>query len=186
MPPAPGQGLPQAAIRQGLPQAAIGLGSNLGDRRATLVAALQALDGLQGIRLLARSHWYRTAPVGPAQPDYLNACALLEVSLSPEVLLQRLLQTEARFGRVRRERWGPRHLDLDLLLYNRQTLATPQLQLPHPRLRERAFVLLPLAEIAPQWIDPVTGLPIAALADRVPDQHTVQRLEETAALAPDW
>jgi len=169
-----------------MPQAAIGLGSNLGDRHATLVAALEALNGLAGIRLLARSRWYRTAPVGPAQPDYLNACALLEVSLAPEVLLQRLLETEARFGRVRRERWGPRQLDLDLLLYDRQILDTPQLQLPHPRLRERAFVLLPLAEIAPQWIDPVSDLPIAALADRVPDQHTVQRLEEAVGLPPDW
>jgi len=177
VPPAPGQGLPQAAI---------GLGSNLGDRRATLVAALQALEGLQGIRLLARSRWYRTAPVGPAQPDYLNACALLEVSLPPELLLQRLLETEIHFGRVRHERWGPRHLDLDLLLYNGRILDTPQLQLPHPRLRERAFVLLPLAEIAPRWIDPVTGLPIAILADRVADQHTVQRLEEAAAPPPGW
>jgi 2-amino-4-hydroxy-6-hydroxymethyldihydropteridine diphosphokinase len=174
------------APRPGLPQAAIGLGSNLGDRRATLVAALQVLQDLQGIRLLARSCWYRTAPVGPAQPDYLNACALLEVSLTAEALLQCLLETEARFGRVRRERWGPRHLDLDLLLYNRQTLDTPQLQRPHPRLRERAFVLLPLAEIAAQWIDPVTGLSIAVLADRVPDQHTVQRLEEAAGLPPGW
>ncbi len=147
--------------------AAIGLGSNLGDSRAILAAALAALNETAGIQVLARSHWYRTAPIGPPQPDYLNGCALLQVTHSPLGLLDILLSVENKFGRVRRERWGARSLDLDLLLYAAQILSTPKLELPHPRLRERAFVLVPLAEIAPDWLEPVTGLAIADLASRV-------------------
>jgi len=137
--------------------AAIALGSNLGDCRATLESALAALSDAPGIRVLRRSGWFRSAPVGPPQPDYLNGCALLEVSLAPEALLDRLLATEARFGRVRGERWGPRTLDLDLILFADLVLNSSRLQIPHPRLRERAFVLVPLAEIAPDWIEPCTG-----------------------------
>ena len=149
-------------------QAAIALGANLGDCRATLEGALAALEASPGVRLLARSHWYRSAPVGPPQPDYLNGCALLAVALEPEALLERLLATERRFGRVRGERWGPRSLDLDLLLMGDRRLSTPRLTLPHPRLRERAFVLVPLAEIAPAWIDPISGRSVAALAAALP------------------
>jgi 2-amino-4-hydroxy-6-hydroxymethyldihydropteridine diphosphokinase len=159
-------------------QAAIALGSNLGDCRATLEQALEALDQLDGVRLLRRSSWYRSAPVGPVQPDYLNGCALLEVTLAAEELLDRLLATEDRFGRVRAERWGPRTLDLDLILYGQQSLDTPRLQLPHPRLRERAFVLLPLEEIAPHWIDPLTGRSVRQLAEALGDIEGVVRLEE--------
>lgn len=151
-----------------LQRAAIALGANLDDRRATLEAALVELDASPGVRVLARSRWYRSAPVGPPQPPYINGCALLAVSLEPEELLQRLLDTEARFGRVRGERWGPRTLDLDLLLLDQQCWTSPRLTLPHPRLRERAFVLLPLAEIAPNWIDPVSGLSVAELAAALP------------------
>ncbi|NBW63639.1 MAG: 2-amino-4-hydroxy-6-hydroxymethyldihydropteridine diphosphokinase [Synechococcaceae bacterium WB4_1_0192] len=117
--------------------AAIALGSNLGDCRATLESALAALSDAPGIRVLRRSAWFRSAPVGPPQPDYLNGCALLEVSLAPEALLDRLLATEARFGRVRGERWGPRTLDLDLILFADLELNSSRLQIPHPRLRER-------------------------------------------------
>ena len=160
-------------------QAAIALGSNLGDSRATLEQALQALDQEPGVRLLQRSSWYRSAPVGPPQPDYLNGCALLEVTLTPLELLERLLATEDRFARVRAERWGPRTLDLDLLLVGSHTLDTPRLQLPHPRLRERAFVLVPLVEIAPAWIDPITGRSVAELAAALLDDGGVVRLEES-------
>lgn len=149
-------------------QAAIALGANLGDCRATLEGALAALDASPGVRLLARSRWYRSAPVGPPQPDYLNGCALLAVALEPEALLERLLATERRYGRARGERWGPRSLDLDLLLMGDRRLSTPQLTLPHPRLQERAFVLVPLAEIAPTWIDPISGLSVAELAAALP------------------
>ncbi len=157
--------------------AAIALGSNLGNSRATLEQALAVLDNSAGVRLLVRSSWYRSAPVGPIQPDYLNGCALLEVTLSPDALLDRLLETEHQFGRVRAEHWGPRTLDLDLIFYGQRRLDTPRLQLPHPRLRERAFVLIPLAQIAPEWIDPVSGRTVRELALALADQGDVERLD---------
>lgn len=147
--------------------AAIALGSNLGNSREILEAALQSLGHRQGIQVLTCSHWYQTAAVGPPQPDYLNGCALLSVVLSPQELLAALLQTEGQFGRVRRERWGPRTLDLDLLLYGDSVLNSPELQIPHPRMRERAFVLIPLAQICPDWVEPVSGRTIAQLAKTV-------------------
>jgi 2-amino-4-hydroxy-6-hydroxymethyldihydropteridine diphosphokinase len=163
-------------------QAAIALGANLGDCRANLEGALAALDASPGVRLLARSRWYRSAPVGPPQPDYVNGCALLAVALEPEALLERLLATERRYGRARGERWGPRNLDLDLLLMGDRRLSTPQLTLPHPRLQERAFVLVPLAEIAPAWIDPISGRSVAELAAALP--LALKGEEALAALEP--
>jgi 2-amino-4-hydroxy-6-hydroxymethyldihydropteridine diphosphokinase len=147
--------------------AAIGLGSNLGDSRALLEGAIARLSRSPGIRIEKTSRLYRTAAIGPPQPDYLNACALLRVKLSPLALLKTLLTIEAEFGRVRSRRWGPRTLDLDLLLYDDVILETPELQLPHPRFRERAFVLVPLAEIAPDRLDPVSGKTIARLRDGI-------------------
>ena len=157
-------------------QAAIAFGSNLGDSLATLEGALATLEEAPGMRVLARSRWYRSAPVGPAQPDYINGCALLEVELSPEALLEQLQATEHRYGRERLERWGARTLDLDLILYGAQQRESESLLVPHPRFRERAFVLLPLAEIAPHWIDPLTGKTVAELASTVAGRHTVQPL----------
>ncbi|MEB3288365.1 MAG: 2-amino-4-hydroxy-6-hydroxymethyldihydropteridine diphosphokinase [Leptolyngbya sp.] len=136
---------------------AIALGSNLGESGQVIAAALQRLETLEETVVTARSSLYQTAPVGPPQPDYLNACALVETRLSPQGLMAQLLAIEADFGRIRQERWGPRILDLDLILYADQVVNEPDLQLPHPRFRERAFVLVPLAEIAPHWVDPVTG-----------------------------
>lgn len=157
---------------------AIALGSNLGDSRATLEAALDDLDRSPGVRVLRRSSWYRTAPVGPPQPDYLNGCAVLEVALSPEALLDRLLEIEIRHGRVRGERWGPRTLDLDLLLFGGLTLSGERLQIPHPRMGERAFVLVPLAEIAPDWIEPLTGRSVAALVRSLGAVGGLERLAD--------
>lgn len=157
---------------------AIALGSNLGDSRATLEAALDDLDRSPGVRVLRRSSWYRTAPVGPPQPDYLNGCAVLEVALSPEALLDRLLEIEIRHGRVRGERWGPRTLDLDLLLFGGLTLSRERLQIPHPRMGERAFVLVPLAEIAPDWIEPLTGRSVAALVRSLGAVGGLERLAD--------
>ncbi|TVQ52247.1 MAG: 2-amino-4-hydroxy-6-hydroxymethyldihydropteridine diphosphokinase [Spirulina sp. DLM2.Bin59] len=137
--------------------AAIALGSNLGDSAQILRGALLALDRVEGLKVVASSPWYRTAPVGPPQPDYLNGCALLKTTLDPEDLLNHLLGIEQQFGRVRRERWGPRSLDLDLLFYGDRTLDLPHLTLPHPRMGDRPFVLVPLADIAPHWQHPHQG-----------------------------
>jgi 2-amino-4-hydroxy-6-hydroxymethyldihydropteridine diphosphokinase len=161
-----------------LQQVAIALGSNLGESRSTLDEALEALDRNEGVRVVRRSSWYRSAPIGPVQPDYVNGCALLEVALAPEALLDVLQATENLFGRLRAERWGPRTLDLDLILYGQQRIATERLEVPHPRMAERAFVLLPLAEIAAEWIDPVSGRPVGELAAALSDHGGVERLED--------
>jgi 2-amino-4-hydroxy-6-hydroxymethyldihydropteridine diphosphokinase len=160
-------------------QTAIALGSNLGDSYQILIHALEAIARSPHITLLAQSSIYRTQAVGPPQPDYLNACALLDTSLSPQALLQRLLSLETQFGRVRRERWGPRLLDLDLLLFGDRQVQTPTLEIPHPRMAERAFVLIPLAEIAADWIDPRSGQAIAHLLQHC-DCSGVQQLEHPA------
>jgi 2-amino-4-hydroxy-6-hydroxymethyldihydropteridine diphosphokinase len=146
---------------------AVALGSNLGDSEAILEAALKSLSHQPGVMLQAQSPVYQTVAVGPPQPDYLNVCALFATQLDPEPFLQLLLHTETLFGRVRRERWGPRLLDLDLLLFDHMILDQPQLQIPHPRMRERAFVLVPLHDIAPTWIEPVSGKSIADLMKQV-------------------
>ena len=173
--------LPQEPPPAPLPQAAIALGSNLGDSLSTLEQALELLHQSPGVRLLCRSSWYRTAPIGPVQPDYLNGCALLEVSISAAALLDLLLATENHFGRVRGERWGPRTLDLDLILYGQLSLHTAELQLPHPRMGERAFVLTPLAEIAPAWIHPGSGRTVQDLARELAGEGVLERLEERPA-----
>jgi 2-amino-4-hydroxy-6-hydroxymethyldihydropteridine diphosphokinase len=137
----------------------IGIGSNLRDPVEQIRRAFQALAELPASRLTARSSWYRTAPVGgPAgQPDYLNAVAALETLLTPDALLTALQAIENAQERVRAERWGPRTLDLDLLLYGSIIRNDPQLMLPHPRLHQRAFVLYPLHEIAPGLTIPGQG-----------------------------
>jgi 2-amino-4-hydroxy-6-hydroxymethyldihydropteridine diphosphokinase len=135
---------------------AIALGSNRGNSLAIFTGALETLAQTSGISIQAQSHWYRTKAIGPTQPDYLNGCAILSVQISPQALLAQLLTIEQKFGRVRQEHWGPRTLDLDLLLYDDLILQQPNLQIPHPRMAERAFVLVPLAEIAPDWIDPIS------------------------------
>lgn len=131
----------------------VAIGANLGDPVATVRAAIAALRTLAGTRLIAVSSLYRTAPVGlHHQPDFINAVAALDVNsaaLPAPVLLERLFSVEADFGRVRSIKNAPRTLDLDLLLYGDQAFDQPGLTLPHPRMTERAFVLAPLAEIAP-------------------------------------
>lgn len=140
--------------------AAIGLGGNVGDAAATLREALRALDGLPSTRLLAASALYRTPAWGnTAQADFVNAAALLRTSLDARTLLDALLETERHFGRDRGAgvQWGPRTLDLDLLLYGDAVIDEPGLRVPHPHLHERAFALLPLAGIAADMVVPRHG-----------------------------
>lgn len=136
-------------------RAAIGFGANVGDRLATMRSALHALGEV--VRVEATSHVYATAPVGPPQPEFLNAAALVRFEGDPEALLDALLAIEARLGRVRRERWGPRVIDLDVLWIEGVVLQSPRLVVPHPHLKERAFAVKPLLDVAPDATDPRTG-----------------------------
>jgi 2-amino-4-hydroxy-6-hydroxymethyldihydropteridine diphosphokinase len=138
----------------------IGLGANLGDAAVTVGAAIAALDGLPDTRLRQASRLYATPAWGNEdQPPFVNAVAAVETTLPADTLLQAMLALEQRSGRVRDPavHWGPRALDLDLLLYGAQVLDQPGLQVPHPYLHERAFVLVPLAEIAPDLAIPGHG-----------------------------
>ncbi len=152
----------------------VALGANLGDPASTVRAAFAALANLPASRVVHCSSLYRTAPVGLAdQPEFINAVAELQTDLAPEALLDALLEIEQRFGRIRAERNGPRTLDLDVLLYNDQFVELPRLTLPHPRLHLRAFVLLPLAEIAPDLKIPGRGT-VAAWLPAVANQGIVK------------
>ena len=141
-------------------RAFIALGGNEGEVQSTLTEAGWAIDGLPQTSIRAHSTTYRTPAWGRTdQPEFLNAVVEVQTRLAPQVLLKHLLAIEQRFGRVRRagERWGPRTLDLDLLTYGEEVLDEPGLHLPHPRMHERAFVLVPLAEIAPMLNIPGHG-----------------------------
>jgi 2-amino-4-hydroxy-6-hydroxymethyldihydropteridine diphosphokinase len=136
----------------------IGLGSNLDNPESQLKTAIEALTGLPQTRLQARSSLYRSAPMGPQdQPDYLNAVVQLSTGLEPEALLDKLQGIEQAQGRVRAQHWGPRTLDLDILLYGEDVVATERLKIPHPGIAERSFVLYPLAEINGQLEIPGLG-----------------------------
>ncbi len=154
----------------------VSLGSNLGDREAHLRRGLDALRATRGIGRVASSRIYETDPVGPPpQGPYLNAVAEVETELSPRALLERLLEIEAGEGRVRRGvRDEARTLDLDLLLFGDCCIDEEELTVPHPRMQERAFVLEPLCELAPERVDPRSGQTIAELAARVRDPAAVR------------
>ncbi|MFN4071139.1 MAG: 2-amino-4-hydroxy-6-hydroxymethyldihydropteridine diphosphokinase [Thermus caldifontis] len=141
----------------------VGLGSNLGDRAGYLLKALSLLSRLEKTHLLRLSPVYETEPVGPPQPLYLNLVAEVETGLSPRAFLEGLLTVEQSLGRERKERWGPRTIDLDLLLYGDWVLEEEGLEVPHPRLHQRAFVLVPLADLIPEGLHPVLGRTFAEL-----------------------
>lgn len=145
--------------------ALIALGSNLGDRSAVLDGAIAALRETPGIVVRSVSAYHETVPVGgpPGQGLYFNAAALLETTLPPRELLRRLQAIEHQFGRVRVVRWEERTLDLDLILFGGLVIDEPGLSVPHPRFAGRRFVLAPLAEIAPEAVDPVSGKTVAEL-----------------------
>lgn len=158
-----------------LHRAFVALGANLEDPAAQVRAALEALAALPGVRLIRASSLYRTAPVGvTGQPDYINAVAEVSTDLPPGELLAALFRIEEQFGRERHYRYAPRTLDLDLLLHDELVLHTPDLTLPHPRLHLRAFVLVPLAEIAPDLRLPGRGS-VAAWLPAVASQR-IERL----------
>ena len=135
----------------------VGLGANLGDARAAVLAACERISGLPQTRLVARSSLYRSAPVDAAGPDFINAVVELRTGLLPEALLAGLQTIEQACGRERPYRHAPRTLDLDLLMHGQRQMHSAQLTLPHPRLHERAFVLQPLLELAPDLHHPVLG-----------------------------
>jgi len=159
----------------------IGIGGNLesaqfGPPRDTLTAALAALKEKR-IRILARSGWYRTEPVPRSdQPWFVNAVVSLATELGAKDLLNALQATERQFGRVRGELNAPRILDLDILDYQGEVMDTTSLVLPHPRLHERRFVLIPIAEIAPDWWHPVLELPAAQLLARLSSEQQIERI----------
>jgi len=173
----------------------VGLGANLdsdvyGPPRATCGAALDRLAA-GGIVIEARARWYRTAPVPISeQPWYVNGVVRVATALGPEALLQRLLDVEAAFGRRRGERNAPRTIDLDLLAHGDHVLdaAGPHAaRIPHPRMTERAFVLLPLAEVAPDWRHPVSGDAVADLITRLPADQTAEPMADADGLhGTEW
>ena len=164
-------------------RAYVGLGANLGDAHETLEVALAALAALPQGRLVAWSSEWRTAPVDSSGPDYRNAVAALDTALSPADLLAALQAIERAHGRERPYRNAPRTLDLDLLLHGHTVLATPELSLPHPRLHQRAFVLRPLLEIAPELEAPGIGLLAHCLAS-VADQRAERTERMSLPLQP--
>jgi 2-amino-4-hydroxy-6-hydroxymethyldihydropteridine diphosphokinase len=146
-------------------RAYVGLGANLGPKEVTLLRAVDLLAAEDGIEVLELSELHETAPVGVVdQPEFLNAAVALETTLSPRELLDVLLRVERELGRVRAERWGPRTIDLDLLVYGDETVDEPGLRVPHPRLHERRFALEPLAELEPELAIPGLGTVSEALA----------------------
>ena len=154
-------------------EAYLGLGSNIGDREQQLKEAIERLRHEEGIQVQRVSSVYETKPVGYVeQPDFLNLCVQVQTTLAPEILLERCLNIEQALHRVRKERWGPRTMDIDVLLYGDSIIETERLTVPHPRMTERAFVMIPLNEIASQVIEPRSQQAIQSLVQ--PDATVVK------------
>ena len=155
----------------------LSIGSNLGNREVLLREAVEALGREPGVRVTACSAQYETEPAGVVdQPLFLNMAAEIETDKEPLELLDAVKGIEQRLGRVPSERWGPRHIDIDIVLWGDKVMETERLTLPHRDFRQRAFVLVPLAEIAPDAMDPVTGRTVAALAAGLESRDGVRRL----------
>lgn len=154
-------------------QVLLGFGSNLGDRRQTLRSAWNAIRETPDIQALRISDFLETEPVGgpEGQPDFLNAVGLILTVLKPTELLDVLQQIERTFGRERREHWGPRTLDIDILLFSDRIIETPTLIVPHPEMHRRDFVLFPAMEVAPEMIHPTSGKTIRRLAEEKKAKH---------------
>lgn len=157
-------------------KAFVGLGSNLGDREAMIRQALEELARLPETVLVRASSLYDSEPVGePQQPNFLNAVAQLDTELTARQLLWNLLLVERRLGRVRTQRWGPRTIDLDLLLYGNLVVEEPDLRVPHPEIARRSFVLVPLIELEPMLVHPETGETLIAHLSKLNTRPPVKR-----------
>ncbi len=159
-------------------KAYVGLGSNLGDRESQIRTAIEQIALLPETQLVQGSSLYDTTPVGELdQPNFLNAVAVFETELEPRVFLWNLLLIERRLGRVRRadSRYGPRTIDLDLLIHGDTILDEPGITLPHPEIARRAFVLVPLVEVDPHLVHPALGVPVSTLLDRVEARPSIRR-----------
>jgi 2-amino-4-hydroxy-6-hydroxymethyldihydropteridine diphosphokinase len=155
----------------------IGLGSNMGDKIANLNKAIEELGKVAGNKVLAVSSLYKTEPVGGIEQDwFVNAVAEIETGLTPRELLNKLLYIEKNLGRVRDEKWGPRVIDLDILLYDDLVMDEEGLSIPHPYLYERGFVLVPLAEIAPKMIHPKLKKSMTELMEGIHDNYKIENI----------
>jgi 2-amino-4-hydroxy-6-hydroxymethyldihydropteridine diphosphokinase len=162
-------------------KAAIAVGSNQGDSVRICREVFDVLRKHPAINILRTSSLFRTSPVGPVEQDrFINAAVLLQTRLEPQALLELMIEVEKSFGRVRTVKWGPRTLDLDLLFYENIQLDLPVLKVPHPLMSKRLFVLVPLAEIEPDWVHPGLGLSVHQMLNRIlelDDRQEIQKLE---------
>ena len=162
----------------------VGIGANLGAREETLRRAVEVLDAESGIAVVAASSVYETAPVGIVdQPYFLNAVLRVDTELSAQRLLDRLLLIEEQFGRVRKTKWGPRTLDLDILLYGDAVINQPGLQVPHPHLHKREFVLAPLCDLIPDLPHPLLGDSFQSLAASLDMDASVKKINSLDLMA---
>ena len=163
-------------------KAAIGVGSNQGDSIRTCREVFELLRNHPAIGIVRTSSLYRTSPVGMTEQDwFINAAVVVHTRLRPQALLELMIEVERSFGRVRTVKWGPRTLDLDILFYENIRLDLPGLQVPHPQMSERLFVLMPLAEIEPGWIHPGLGLSVYEMLNRLlklDHRQHIQKLEK--------
>jgi len=161
-------------IEKLMARAYLGFGSNLGDREKRILTAMELLDRAEGVSVVSRSTLYETDPVGETdQPPFLNAAAGVETELSPRELLKLIREIEKTIGRTPTYRWGPREIDIDILLFDDLIIDEEGLTIPHPRMHERRFVLVPLLEIAPRLVDPRGGRRYAQYLDRLDEGKKV-------------
>jgi len=163
----------------------LGMGGNLDGARQAIASALELLDAHPNIDVRVVSSLYQTAPIGlTSQPDFVNAVACIETRLAPEDLLSATLHIENLLGRIRTERWGPRVIDIDVLLYGRRKISTPRMTVPHARMHERAFVLVPLAELEPDLRLPGSTETVLEAADRLAKETRIVRVVESGLPSP--